>query len=92
MVGAQDKIQRHGWVKKLFSSFDFTIPVHSPSWVLLLVYVFFGLCLIGRFLLFQGHIQYAGPCDGRDCSVCQCFPPKGSRVRKTLIKPAAIDF
>lgn len=29
---------------------------------------------------FQGGYAYIDPCGGRDCSVCRCFPEKGSRV------------
>lgn len=29
-------------------------------------------------LWIQGEIE--GPCQGRDCSVCQCLPAKGARV------------
>lgn len=29
---------------------------------------------------FQGGYAYIDPCGGQDCSVCRCFPEKGSRV------------
>uniref|UniRef100_A0A8D0DCV9 Uncharacterized protein n=1 Tax=Sander lucioperca TaxID=283035 RepID=A0A8D0DCV9_SANLU len=41
------------------------------------------MALVSLCLLFQGRNE--GPCQGRDCSVCQCLPAKGARKAKQLL-------